>query len=210
MTRKFDLRRDKFKREPRARFIIFCEGALTEPEYFEAIKRLYTGSLIEFRIIKAAGVPMTMAESAIESSADIRNRRKKDSYEAADQIWVVFDRDEHPNFDEAIRLCERKKIKIARSNPCFEVWLLLHFCDFDKPGNRHEIQRHLEKIDKDYKVSGRKTLNCDNIVKNVIVAEKRSAELIRRRENERCPYGVVSTTVHLLTSEIRAASDSSS
>ena len=39
------------------------------------------------------------------------------------KFWAVFDRDEHPNFDEAVALCDSKSVRVGRSNPCFEVWL---------------------------------------------------------------------------------------
>jgi hypothetical protein len=52
----------------------------------------------------------------------------------------VFDRDTHSTFDEAINriktLASQKKpqpLSAITSNPCFEVWLLLHFGFSDQP-----------------------------------------------------------------------------
>ena len=50
------------------------------------------------------------------------SRRSKDSFEENDQVWAVFDRDEHPRFDEAIALCDGHGVLVGRSNPCFELW----------------------------------------------------------------------------------------
>jgi hypothetical protein len=46
-----------------------------------------------------------------------------------DQVWCVFDRDEHPNFAKAIDLADRHGINLAISNPCLELWVILHFED---------------------------------------------------------------------------------
>lgn len=41
--------------------------------------------------------------------------------------WIVFDRDEVPNFDDIISQAERKGIRAGWSNPCFEIWLYAYF-----------------------------------------------------------------------------------
>ena len=119
-----NLRRGKYQREPKRRFILFCEGKNTESEYFRAIGRTCTGALIDLEIVPAAGVPFTIAEKAVARARSegliLRRRRKMSSFEEADQVWAVFDRDEHPRYNEAVTLCEQTGIHVARSNPCFE------------------------------------------------------------------------------------------
>jgi len=46
-----------------------------------------------------------------------------------DQIWCVFDVNSHQNhtLDMASQLAAKYKIPIALSNPCFELWLILHY-----------------------------------------------------------------------------------
>ena len=39
----------------------------------------------------------------------------------------MFDRDEHPNFARAVDLANRNGINLAISNPCIELWFILHF-----------------------------------------------------------------------------------
>lgn len=41
--------------------------------------------------------------------------------------WVMFDRDEVPNFNQIIVEATRKNIGAAWSNPCFEIWLEAYF-----------------------------------------------------------------------------------
>ena len=42
-------------------------------------------------------------------------------------MYCVFDRDSHPQFDDASKTALDREFKLARSWPCFEFWLLLHF-----------------------------------------------------------------------------------
>jgi hypothetical protein len=79
----------------------------------------------------AAGDPKMIAEKAVRLMPS--GRQKRDSYEENDKIWAMFDRDTHDLYDEAVRRCETNAISLARSNPCFELWLILHLSEFDKP-----------------------------------------------------------------------------
>jgi hypothetical protein len=45
-----------------------------------------------------------------------------------DETWCVVDTDEF-DIDAALRAAERDRVSLAVSNPCFELWLLLHHED---------------------------------------------------------------------------------
>jgi RloB-like protein len=45
-----------------------------------------------------------------------------------DQVWCVLDVDDF-DFGEALAAAHRNDINLAISNPCFELWLLLHHVD---------------------------------------------------------------------------------
>jgi len=53
-----------------------------------------------------------------------------------DELWLVCDCDhwikpDHiGNLVQVIQECGQKGIQVALSNPCFELWLLLHFAEF--------------------------------------------------------------------------------
>jgi RloB-like protein len=104
-------------REIRQRFLIVCEGAQTEPTYFEAFQ--VPGVVV--RIEPGAGNTIHVVERAIE----LRNQPDADF----DQIWCVFDRDEFPaeRFNRALALARQAAIRVAYSNEAFELWFLLHF-----------------------------------------------------------------------------------
>lgn len=203
------LKRRGPSREPKRRFTLFCEGKNTEPAYFEAIKHAYPSTQIYVRIERGVGVPHTVAEKAIvfaKSEGLARNsRRKRDSFEEGDEVWAVYDRDEHPRFQEAVDRCEQHGIKVGRSNPCFEVWLILHVLDYDQPNTRHQVQKVLQNLRPDYDKKGSKILDCDDLVSRVQDAEQRGEKQLKRREQGGEPYGNPSTTVGRLCRAIREA-----
>ena len=197
--------------EAKRGFILLCKN--TEPKYFEALKRAYVGTRNKVEIVGGVGVPMTIADKAIkraESEGLVKEHGlNKNSYEENDEIWAIFDRDEHPKFEDAVNKCENSGIKVGRSNPCFELWLILHEQDYDQYLNRHQVQKKLSKLVPGYDRSGTKVPDCDDIVTRVEKAEQHSEKQLKRREDENDPYGNPSTTVGLLTQAIREANRSS-
>ena len=155
------------------------------------------------------GVPYTIAEKAVERARDLglslRSRRKKDSFEDQDRVWAVFDRDEHPRFNEAVELCRVHGIGVGRSDPCFELWLVLHEQDYDRPNDRHSVQAELKALRPEYDMGGAKTPDCDDLMLRVEDAERRGEEQLLRRDREGSPFGNPSTTVGRLTGAIREA-----
>ena len=141
--------------------VLFCEGRNTEPTYFAAVKRACSGALIEMETHGGVGVPYTIAQKAVDRARELghdrRSRRKKNSFEEYDQIWAVFDRDEHPRFDEAVALCKNHGVRVGHSDPCFELWLVLHERDYDQPNDRHRVQAVLKALHPEYDVDGAKT-----------------------------------------------------
>ena len=200
------LRRRKPNREPRRRFTLFCEGRKTEPAYFDAIRRKCPSTLISIKIHGGVGVPYTIARKAVtfakQQGLAPQARRKMNSFEERDQVWAIFDRDEHPRFKEAVKYCERHRVGVARSDPCFELWLILHLQDYNRPCGRHNVQADLKKIRPEYDLHGSKTPNCDELVEMVIEAKKRAEKQLRDRKNEGSPYGNPSTTVGRLIGEL--------
>lgn len=53
-----------------------------------------------------------------------------------DTFWIVCDCDHWvepshiQNLTNVLRECRQKDVQVALSNPCFELWLLLHFADY--------------------------------------------------------------------------------
>ena len=157
------------------------------------------------------GDPMRIAKRAITRARELgltpRRRRRKDLFEKGDQVWAVFDRDEHPGFDEAVTLCAQNGVCVARSDPCFELWLVLHKDDYDKACTRYDVQKELASLCPEYDKGGAKTPDCDDLVQRVEEAEHRAEAQLRRRVEVGEPHGNPSTTAGRLTRAIREADE---
>lgn len=188
MKRKFKpLKRETGRRIPKQKFILYTEGENTEPVYFKGLVRSAVGALIELEIIDGAGTPMTIADAASTRAKNLKSREGRSSFEENDQIWAVFDRDEHPYVSEASQKCVRAGVQIAFSNPCFELWLILHLSNFDRPDDRHQVQKHLESICADYDRARRKTVDVSKFIPHVELAERRAEQQFARRVEEGNP-----------------------
>ena len=141
--------------------------------------------MVAVETVPGVGVPMTVAEKAVEEAKSLRRGRRRDSFEEGDRVWAVFDRDEHPRFDKAVALCEGYDVGVARSDPCFELWLILHEQDYNRSCDRHEVQRELERLRPEYDRGHGKTPDCEDLAKRVEEkpkdAPKRCCDVVTRK-----------------------------
>lgn len=125
-TRAKDLKRRVGVRPERRTIVVYCEGEASEPDYLNGLKRLAhirENAAIMIEIDTRSGVPLTLVERAVE---------RKWSDPEVDEVWCVFDVEApkpHPNLTKAMLLAATHDVRIAVSNPCFELWLILHFED---------------------------------------------------------------------------------
>jgi len=208
--RKERIGRSAPKRQTKIQFTLFCEGRKTEPLYFIALKNRDNGSLISIQFGDKGRAPITLAEKAVKfvkSPGSVRGRGgRRNLFEERDQVWVVFDRDEHERFDEAVSLCEANGIGVARSNPCFEIWLILHMVDYDRQDDRHRVKDEFGRLASEYGLELSGKAMFEKLMTAVEDAEERAEKSGRRRREEGQPYGRPSTTVGDLTKAIRKAS----
>lgn len=111
------LKRRRHVREPERRFHIYCEGIKTEPAYFKALRSQF--SRVQLEVIPVGGDPMHVARKAIEHRRRSR-RGRQSSFEETDQVWAVFDRDNHATHATALDACRRAGVHVASSDPCFD------------------------------------------------------------------------------------------
>ena len=189
-------------RQPKLALLVFCEGKNTEPDYIRSFARERANSLVRVNLVAPAGAPTTLVEKAKAARAQIA--ASKNSYERFDQVWVMFDRDEHPNVDQAIAHAEAAGVHVGFSNPCFEVWLLLHYGNFDAPDHRHDVQRKFAEHDKHYDRKGSKELNYPALSSNYALARERAIRMRARRREEGRAKGEPYTDVDMLTELIVA------
>lgn len=210
MARKLsELKRRKPFIAERQRFILICEGEKTEIAYFNALKAQYRGAQISIEYVAPAGAPITIRDKVKERMVELRHEQRRNPSAKADTVWAVFDRDEHHKVTEAIEGCEGCGAQVAYSNPCFEVWLILHHDDYHAADDHHQVQKRYQKLDPAYDPSGSKTPDCAMLMDHVEKAEQFGEKQCKRREEEGTPFGRPSTTVYNLTRAIRTAAEAS-
>jgi hypothetical protein len=132
-------------RDPKPTVLVVCEGEMTEPQYLQGFERHFRNARLTFEISDEHGVPMTLVRTAkrLKTEAETEAHRERDDNIAYDSVWCVFDVDEHPEVPNAREMARDNGIELAVSNPCFELWLLLHFRDNPGMKSRQEIQQML-------------------------------------------------------------------
>lgn len=153
-------KRSKRELQVRNLFRIYCEGAVTEPEYFRAfpINRRTTKVFA-----KGYGRSKTsLVEFVVDDLREKHFLIGQKEYDRDRQNWVVFDFDwkgetnECEDFKSAVTLAESQGIKAAISNDAFEIWFLLHFQFVDTRLHRTTVYEKLsEKLGFNYDEVGK-------------------------------------------------------
>lgn len=135
--------------------LIVCEDENTEPTYFKQFEELFNGLYPEDTVyVKRVGTGRNSLGVVQSAIAERKAIYEDNNHREIDETWVVFDKDDldktpgnRRNFETAFNLAEEKRVKIAYSNECFELWLLLHFVDVDPshPIPRQELYKMLGK-----------------------------------------------------------------
>lgn len=129
-----ELQRQKHERAKNKRYLIVCEGTKTEPYYF---RELLDDLLIRPQIVRIAPNDGVSPDRVVDHALFLYDEDAT-AGDAYDMVYCVFDRDKHTTFDAAVQRTKdlntaRKPFVAITSNPCFEVWLLLHFGYTDQP-----------------------------------------------------------------------------
>lgn len=106
--------------------IVATEGKKTEKQYFDIFRTLK----VQVQII-----PADNNRSAPEYVLERLDKYKEDFQIADDdELWLMTDVDRwgDKKLAEIARLCNQKGYNLAISNPCFEVWLYLHFSGIEE------------------------------------------------------------------------------
>ena len=179
-------------RELRQRFLIVCEGKKTEPNYFNGFR--VNKKIVEVEAYGLGKDPTKIVEEAI-------NRKDGDF----DQIWCVFDRDSDSvtiqDFNNALKMIEDNNMNVAYSNPCFELWYLLHFAYRDTQISCKDCQKKLgEYLKYEYQK------NSDTMYEKLESLQPQAIRNAQRLLAEYNPPNPAndnpSTTVHLLVEEL--------
>lgn len=127
------------------RHLVVSEGKETEPRYFEGVRAALgaaNGRKVAI-VVKGTGKhTLDLLDFAVEHC--------RYAPETFDHVWLVFDKDDFPaaDFDAMERKCAElsdgsRTFHALWSNPCFELWPLLHLRYTTAPMTATECQRAL-------------------------------------------------------------------
>ena len=171
------------KREGRSRMVqmtrhlVVSEGKETEPRYFEGLRSALSAANNRkiAVVVKGTGKhTLDLLDFAVEYC--------RYAPETFDHVWLVFDKDDFPETDFNVmeRKCaessdESRTFHALWSNPCFELWPLLHLRYTTAPMTAAECQHALaQAMSKDLGTEYRK--NLDGLF---VLIDNRRAEALR-------------------------------
>lgn len=146
------------RRASYARILIVTEGSKTEPLYLEEIRSAHQlhSANVEVQPGQLGTAPIQVVRYAqqVFEKGDLNKGIRPKSF---DQVYVVFDRDDHDSYFDALNLVKALDGKLRNDDrqsvsftaiasiPCFELWLLLHYEDIQHPIHRDEVMERLKR-----------------------------------------------------------------
>ncbi len=162
--------------------VIASEDRYAVKQYFE----FFHSTRIQFRVLET--------EHGDSAPSHVMARLSKFMKEynlgKGDQLWLVCDTDHWiepahvKNLVEVLRLCRQKEIGVALSNPCFDLWLLLHFDEF--PTNERLTCEQVGQMLRDKVGQYQKTR-----VYNLPVTQQGVVNAIRRAKSQNLSSGEI-------------------
>ncbi len=113
-------------------FILSYEGKVSEKKYFEDFRKsdfFNDSGLIEVISLKR---PAGKGSDPINVKNLLKQAKQEFRFKQSDEFWLIIDRDDwetihNHNFDSLVKDCKSEKnFFLAMSNPCFELWLIMH------------------------------------------------------------------------------------
>lgn len=154
MVRKVDQKkRGKVSRKTKKIILIGAEGKnQTERKYFKAFNQVQS----EYKIMAGKGNntdPVGVVEDLLKSAKQ-EELDLKDGDMLACFIDVDFKKGRDQELRAAMKLARQNNISVFLSNPCFEIWYLLHFRYSTKLyGSNEEVIKELGSYISDYSKS---------------------------------------------------------
>lgn len=131
-------------REKIVRFLIVCEGTKTEPHYFEALLNNHISAVREVNIEGEGRATVAL----VDRTSDIKKELEHKNAMSFDRVWVVFDKDDFEDFNDAIKKAHKLGFQCAWTNEAFELWYFLHFEYLDAGISRSS---YIEKLEEAFK-----------------------------------------------------------
>lgn len=161
--------------------IVATEGSETEKIYFDK----FESSRLQVRTI-----PSIDGNSSPEAVLlNLQGFVAEYQLGNGDELWLAVDVDrwKEKMLGSVSSLCVQKRINLAISNPCFELWLALHFeSHLPNPVNSRSLERHIRKELGSFQKSN---YDAEKIILNLSSAVKR-AKILDDNPGHRWPQKV--------------------
>lgn len=127
-------------------YILSYEGALSEKKYFEDLRvsEFFNNSgkieVIALRKTKKEGTAPTYVKARLNEA------KKHFRFKNTDEFWLIIDKDhwednQHIDIRALYDSCAKEKnFFVALSNPCFEMWLVLHLVKLSEISEKDRIK----------------------------------------------------------------------
>lgn len=127
---------------PRKVFI-FTEDSVKEQKYFRDFIEYYNIPQAKVKIIDR-GSTHSSPQSVINYVIDFQKSIRQNEPDISENYvyWLVLDTDRwKANLAKAVTDAFQRNYDLAQSNPCFEIWLLLHYDDADSVKENESVLR---------------------------------------------------------------------
>lgn len=136
-------------RDPKKRVYVVCEGSKTEPHYLSQVLATTQSAVVDLIVVDCDHTaPKKLVEHACMVKRELGAAATKGSRAEryGDEVWCVFDVDDHVKLLEARQQAVANEVFTAVSNPCVELWFLLHVKDQRRNLHRDEANRELKRL----------------------------------------------------------------
>jgi hypothetical protein len=167
-------------------FVLSFEGERSEPKYFEDLRKsgyFNNSGLIETIPLKR---PANRGTNPLDVKKLLKEAKAEFNFKKTDEFWLIIDRDHWEtihkiDFQSLVSDCKKEEnFFLAMSNPCFEIWLIMHLKDIED-----FTQQEKEALLANAKISAKKN-HIDNVL----------GDLLGRGYNKRPNPGVFLPKIH--------------
>jgi hypothetical protein len=173
------------------KLVFVCEGA-TERCVLDGLRARWRIPHATVVVEGQRGDPMAVVDRCLE-------HRKEGA-----QVWAVFDRDEHERWTRAVQKAHDRRVELAPSNPCVELFGVLLHEDHSAPIDRFAAQHRLKQLHPKFDHKTHPYLDVELVAERWEHADVRARTLDRRAEAAGDGLGNPTTR---LTAAIRALRD---
>lgn len=129
---------------------------------------------MRIEIATEAAVPYPLVQAAAARTRD----------DEVDEVWCFIDVEAptpHPRLSDAFALADRSGVRLAVSNPCFELWIVLHERDWTRPAtSTADMVTQAQKL----AAYDGKHLDTDSLLASRHEAARRAHALARRHATD--------------------------